>query len=200
MSDKATFFFDPSCPWAWMTSRWMLEVAKHRNVDVEWKILSLYVLNEGRDLDADYREHINESKLGAQVIAGAAQENGPEIVEPLYTALGRRYHPEGRKNDPQAIAEAVAEVGLDASLIERAQAGEFDDSMRASTKEALDMVGDDVGVPVVAVNGVAFFGPVVTPAPKGDDALKLWDGCVLAASVPGFYELKRSRTSGPQFD
>lgn len=182
-----------------MTSRWMLEVATHRNIDVEWKILSLAILNEGRDLDPDYREHINKSKLGAQVVAGAAQINGPDAVEPLYTAIGNRYHPGGDKSR-QALIDALAETGYDADdMIARAEAGEFDETMAEMTKEALDLVGNDVGVPVISVNGVGFFGPVVTPAPTGDDALRLWDGCVLAASVPGFYELKRSRTEGPSF-
>ena len=177
----------------------MLEVQKHRPVDVEWRVLSLYLLNEGRDLDADYRAHIDESHLGGRVVAGA-MATAPDKVQALYTAIGTRFHPGGRQNDRAAIAEAITEVGLEEGLIDRAEAGEFDEKMAESTRSALDLVGNDVGVPVISINGASFFGPVVTPAPKGEDALRLWDGCVLAASVPGFFELKRSRDQGPIFD
>lgn len=199
MTHKADFWFDPSCPWAWMTSRWMLEVTKLRDVEVSWHVLSLNVLNEGRELEPAYAAHMEEAKLPARVVVGVEQTAGPDMVEPIYTAIGTRFHP-GDNKTREALEEALAEVGLDKGLIERAEAGEFDEAMRASTKAALDLVGDDVGVPVISIDGTAFFGPVVTPAPKGEAAAKLWDGAVAVASTPGFFELKRTRTEGPIFD
>ena len=193
------FWFDPACPWAWMTSRWMLEVKRLRGIEVRWHVLSLAVLNEGRDLDPDYRESTDRTWRAARVVVGAEQSHGPEIVEPLYTAIGTRHHPGGRNGEREVLVEALAELDLDPTLVDRAETEEFDEAMRASTKAALDLVGDDVGVPVVAVDGVAFFGPVVSPSPKGDDALSLFDGCVAVARTPGFFELKRSRTRGPEF-
>ncbi len=194
------FWFDPACPWTWMTSRWMVEVQRQRDVEVRWHVLSLAVLNEGRDLDPEYRKSTDRTWRAARVVVGAEQEHGPEVVLPLYTAIGERHHPGGRNGEREVLVEALAEVGLPADLVDRAETGEFDEAMRASTKAALDLVGDDVGVPVVSVDGVAFFGPVVSPAPKGDDALSLFDGCVAAARVPGFFELKRSRNVDPIFD
>jgi len=183
-----------------MTSRWIKEVEELRDITVTWNVLALNVLNEGRDLDANYRAAIDKSKLGAQLMAGVAAHGDNEVTSDLYTAIGTRFHPGGRTNDRDAIVEAMEEVGVDPSMLDRAEAGEFDDAMRESTKRALDLVGDDVGVPVVSVNGVAFFGPVVTPTPRGEAAGKLWDGCVLVAGTPGFYEIKRSRDKGPSFE
>ncbi|MBK6871410.1 MAG: DsbA family protein [Kineosporiaceae bacterium] len=205
MSDRdvADFWFDPICPWAWMTSRWMLEVTQVRPVDVRWHFMSLSVLNEGRDLSEKYQALMVTGWQPVRVVAAAAAEHGQDVVLPLYTALGNRFHPGGRGDAatyPEVFAEALAEVGLKPELAEAAHSSEFDQMLRDSTAEALALVGDEVGTPVVAVNGVAFFGPVVTPAPKGELAARLWDGSVAVASVPGFYELKRSRTQGPIFD
>ncbi|MFN8081375.1 MAG: DsbA family protein [Kineosporiaceae bacterium] len=201
--DVADFWFDPICPWAWMTSRWMLEVTQVRPVDVRWHVMSLSVLNEGRDLPEHYQALMLTGWQPVRVVAAAAAEHGQDVVLPLYTALGTRFHPGGRGDAasyPEVFAEALAEVGLKAELAEAAHSTEYDQVLRDSTAEALALVGDQVGTPVVAVNGVAFFGPVVTPAPKGELAARLWDGAVAVASVPGFYELKRSRTQGPIFD
>ncbi len=199
--DVADFWFDPLCPWAWMTSRWMLEVTRLRPVDVRWHVMSLSVLNEGRDLPPNYAALMEVGWQPVRVVAAARALRGEEILLPLYTAIGTRFHPQGRGEEYAAVlAEAVAEVGLPPEVAEAAHSTEYDASLRESTAEALALVGDDVGTPVIAVNGVAFFGPVVTPAPKGELAARLWDGAVAVASVPGFYELKRSRTQGPIFD
>ncbi|MFC4556189.1 DsbA family protein [Georgenia faecalis] len=204
MSDTtstADFWFDPICPWAWMTSRWMMEVEKVRDITVRWHIMSLAVLNEGRELPADYREAMDRAWGPARVVNAARELHGEEVVKPLYDAIGTRVHPGGRGAEmEQVIDEALAEVGLPADLARYATSDEFDDSLRASHREGIERVGEDVGTPVVAFNGTAFFGPVITPAPKGEEAGRLWDGCVLVAGVPGFYELKRTRTSGPVFD
>lgn len=198
--DSVDFWFDPLCPWAWMTSRWIGEVEKVRPIDVTWRVMSLSVLNENQDLPADYRELMTRAWGPVRVVTAAQELHGPQVVKPLYDAIGTRVHPGGEKDVRAATVQALAEVGLPASLIEFADSDEYDTQLRASHQSGIDQVGQDVGTPVVAVNGVAFFGPVVTPAPKGEAAAKLWDGCVLVAATPGFYELKRTRTEGPIFD
>ena len=201
MSERNTaeFWFDPLCPWAWMTSRWMMEVEKVRPVDVTWSVMSLSVLNEGRELPDDYRAMMDRAWGPVRVVIATRDKFGDEIVKPLYDALGERIHHRGEDLDV-AIAGALEDLGLPAELAEAATSDEHDDVLRASHQRAIDLVGDDVGTPVVAVDGVAFFGPVVSPAPKGEAAGRLWDGCVLVAGTEGFFELKRSRTVGPIFD
>ncbi|WP_448071552.1 mycothiol-dependent nitroreductase Rv2466c family protein [Georgenia yuyongxinii] len=200
-TDTADFWFDPMCPWAWMTSRWMGEVEQVRDVSVRWHVMSLAVLNENRELSDDYADLMRRAWGPVRVVNAARELHGDDVVKPLYDALGTRIHLQERGNDlPAVIDEALAEVSLPAELARYAGTDELDDSLRASHQDAIDLVGEDVGTPVVAVNGVGFFGPVVTPAPKGEDAGKLWDGAVAVASIDGFYEIKRTRTSGPIFD
>lgn len=196
----AEFWFDPLCPWAWMASRWMEEVERVRPVDVTWSVMSLAVLNEGRDLPDEYRDLMDRGWGPVRVIIAAAQEYGDKVVKPLYDAMGTRIHLQGEKDFDAVIAAALDEVGIDGALARFAGSDAVDDLLRASHERGISLVGDEVGTPVVAVNGVAFFGPVVSPAPKGEDAGRLWDGCVLVAGTPGFFELKRSRDVGPIFD
>ncbi|MCZ1009971.1 DsbA family protein [Streptomyces lydicus] len=206
----ADFWFDPLCPWAWMTSRWMLEVEKVRPVEVRWHVMSLAVLNENRldELPAQYAENMRpggKSWGPVRVVIAAQQLHGDEVVGPLYTALGTRIHNEGLGVNPESIAAALDDAGLPADLIAYADKDTYDAELRASHKAGIDLVGQEVGTPVIAVPGhdgeqIAFFGPVVTPAPKGEEAAKLWDGTLMVASIPGFYEIKRTRTQGPVFD
>ena len=195
----AEFWFDPLCPWAWMTSRWMMEVEKVRPVDVTWSVMSLSVLNEGRDLTEDYRATMDKGWGPVRVVIAARRDHGEGVVKPLYDAIGTRIHL-GGEDYHDAVVGGLADVGLPADLVRFEDSDEVDDLLRASHERGIGLVGDDVGTPVVAVDGVAFFGPVVTPTPRGEAAGRLWDGCVLVAGTPGFYELKRSRTAGPSFE
>jgi 2-hydroxychromene-2-carboxylate isomerase len=202
--EDVQFWFDPLCPWAWITSRWMHEVEKVRPVRTEWRIMSLAYLNlvqhEGKGLSEEYLERMGKAWGPVRVCAAAAAESGPEVLGPLYTAIGTRIHNEGRREDPAVLTEALAEVGLPESLAAAAESTEFDESIKKSHHEAFDDVGLDVGTPVIRIRGKALFGPVITPAPKGQAAGQLWDGLVLVSSADGFFELKRSRDRRPSFE
>ncbi|MFV0435532.1 MAG: DsbA family protein [Leucobacter sp.] len=191
------FYFDPICPWCWMTSRWASEVAEARGFEIDWRPISLLVVNEGRE-DDHAESHRQGHRLG-RVVEAARVAVGQHVVGPLYTEIGTRRHPGHRRDDDAVIAESLAALGLDPALAAAADTEESDAQLSHNTHHALEIAGPDVGVPIISIDGVAFFGPVVTPAPTGDDALRLWDGIYAAASVPGFYELKRGRTAGPQF-
>jgi len=194
------FWFDPMCPWAWITSRWIHEVAKLRPIEPRWHVMSLAVLNEGRELPAQYVEMMKKAWGPVRVAIAAEQKYGPQVLGDLYTELGVRIHEQGRGVSHEVVAEALEAAGLDRGLIAAAGDPQYDDALRASHKVGIDKVGQDVGTPVIEVEGVAFFGPVVTPVPRGEDAVRLWDGVRLVAGTPGFYELKRSRDAAPSFE
>jgi len=195
---EVEFWFDPICPWCWMTSRWASEVAEARGFEIAWHPVSLAIINEGRQSDAHAESHRAGHRM-VRVVEAVRVEHGQDHVGPMYTALGTRIHPGGREDLDEIILESLDEIGLESTLLEAADNESYDAGLRASTGHALKIAGPDVGVPVISIDGTAFFGPVVTPAPSGELALQLWDGIYAAASVPGFYELKRGRSAGPQF-
>jgi protein-disulfide isomerase-like protein with CxxC motif len=200
MTEHVDLWVDPACPWAWMTSRWILEAAKVRDLEVDFHVMSLALLNEDRDLSDEYKTLLDKAWGPVRVLIAAEERHGNDIVEPLYSAMGIRHHVGGNKNMTEVISGALSDVGLEPELADAATSTEFDEALRKSHHAGMDPVGYDVGTPVIHVGDVAFFGPVVTPAPKGEAAGKLFDGVMLVAGTPGFYELKRTRTDGPNFE
>jgi protein-disulfide isomerase-like protein with CxxC motif len=195
------FWFDPLCPWAWISSRWVLEVEKVRQVTARWHVMSLAILNSGKeDLPEQYREFLEQAWGPVRVCIAAEQKFGPEVLLPLYTALGTRFHLEKAERNRATVEAALAEAGLPAELADAMDSTDYDEALSASHQDGMDRVGYEVGTPVISVNGVSFFGPVVSPIPRGEDAARLWDGVLLVAGTDGFFELKRSRTRDPIFD
>jgi Mycothiol-dependent nitroreductase Rv2466c len=194
------FWFDPRCPWAWLASRWLLEAARVRPIEPRWHVMSLSVLNEARKPPEEYDQSLDHGWGPVRVCIAAELQHGAEVLLPLYTAMGNRIHVQQAGIGRDMIEAAVAEVGLPPALADAMTSTEYDEAVRKSHHDGMDRVGTDVGTPVISVNGASMFGPVVTPAPRGEAAGLLWDGVLLVTATPGFYELKRTRDLGPIFD
>jgi 2-hydroxychromene-2-carboxylate isomerase len=199
MTDSADFWFDPLCPFAWITSRWMLEVEQVRDVEVRWRVMSLYFLNKDRDLSEDYQARIARGLPIGRVLIAAEQKVGGEALGPLYTAFGERIHHEKQELGRELVVAALADAGLPADLVDAMDDSSYDEALRASHQEAIDRVGDDVGTPTIAFNDSSFFGPVLSKIPRGEDAGRIWDGTIALAAFPYFFEIKRTRVGELDF-
>jgi 2-hydroxychromene-2-carboxylate isomerase len=199
MTDSADFWFDPLCPFAWITSRWMLEVEQVRDVKVRWRVMSLYFLNKDRDKDPDYQARVARGLPIGRVLIATEQRVGHEALSPLYTAFGERIHHEKQDVGRELVEGALADAGLPADLVDAMDDSSYDEALRASHQEAMDRVGDDVGTPTIAFNDSSFFGPVLSKIPRGEDAGRIWDGTIALAAFPYFFEIKRTRVGELDF-
>ncbi len=196
---QADFWFDPLCPFAWISSRWILEVEEVRDIEVRWHVMSLAYLNRDRDIPDSYREMLKPAWGPVRVCIAAEERHGNARLLDLYTAMGNRIHLQKADLDRDMVIAALAEAEMDADLVDAMDDTSWDDAVAKSHHEGMDAVGDDVGTPTIHIEGAAFFGPVLSAIPRGEEAGQLWDGCVAVAKVPYFYELKRSRTGELDF-
>lgn len=196
---NADFWFDPKCPFAWITSRWILEVEDVRDIQVTWHVMSLGYLNQDREIPQAYRDMLADAWGPVRVCIAAEQQHGKEFLLPLYTAMGTRIHVEGLAVDRTMIEKSLADAGLPVELADAMDDPSYDESVKVSHHLGMDQVGDDVGTPTIAIEGTAFFGPVMTSIPRGEEAGKIWDGAVAMANYPYFFELKRARTAELDF-
>ncbi|HIW99786.1 MAG TPA: disulfide bond formation protein DsbA [Candidatus Nesterenkonia stercoripullorum] len=200
MAERVGFWFDPLCPFAWVTSRWILEVEKVRDIDVQWHVMSLGVLNEEKNPSpAEDAEQLSRW-LPARASTAVEQQYGQAVLADFYTAVGTEIHNRGNREFESATLNALRELDLAPEIAQQAKTDANDEAMRASHERGISQVGQEVGTPILAFQGTAFFGPVLTRIPRGEDAGKIFDGSLALAEFPYFFELKRSRTESPVFD
>lgn len=206
---QVRFYFDPLCPWCWITSHWLHdEVAPHRDVQIDWRPISLKVRNEHKELDEAYKAYLPAMarSFGLLRIVEALRADGREdAIHNVYVAFGRHFHHDDDGMDFD-IGDALVAAGVDRAYASAFDDAQWDAAVRAATKEAEEVAGNDVGTPVIAyevenANGQmewkGYFGPVIPSVVRGEAALRLWDGLAALIETDGFYELKRTRTLGP---
>jgi 2-hydroxychromene-2-carboxylate isomerase len=194
MADQVEFWFDPGCPFTWRTSRWLLDVAGQRDLDITWRLMSLAVLNADKDVPEPYKSLMVQSARNLRVLAATGQAHGQEAIIRLYAELGTRRHDQQADWDDATTAEALAAAGLPGDLLSAADDQAYDQVVRDSHDAGQQRAGTEVGSPVIAVGaGRGFFGPVVVPVPTGQDAANLFEAVRLVSTVPAFSELKGSR-------
>ena len=191
-------WLDPACPWAWLTSRWLVEVARVRPISLRWNVMSLVILNEAEEPSPEWEEWEQQARAAVRVLVAGRQHGGDAVVGPLYSAIGRRIHLDDRSCDATVLAEALAEAGLPPELLEAGDSDAYDEAVRAEHDRGMAYVGQEVGTPVIAVDGRGLFGPVVSPAPTGEDAGRVWDAVAVLLAHPSFFELKRTRDRRPE--
>ena len=211
MAADLEFYFDPVCPWAWITSRWVTNVQQLRNYEVSWKFISLRMVNAERGYAGNsvYEQIHNAGLAGLRVASAARAQGGNASVAAVYTALGNAIHIGGRReelvNDPKSfLLSIVADAGLPAEVASAYEDSTHDEVIRYETEAALSRTGKDVGTPILtfnpkSANEASLFGPVISRAPRGDEAVKLWDA-VQTIAESGVAEIKRSLRAAPQFD